>query len=120
MCPENEDINQEKVDAVATYVSEAGAINFRYMLHGLARGRQRDLIEEDLKDHDGLTAYLKIYFDDALSDKERRYCSDWGVKAADHVKNDPIPERDRKIAERLKDHKEPDGRNPDGLGPVGA
>lgn len=129
MCPINEDVNQRKLDAVAKFVSEKAASNFRYMLHGLARGKQSKLIEEDLANDEALKKYLidsgfppnpATDPPDPLNDEELKKCSKWGVDAADHVKNDLMSERDRKIAERLKEKKNPDGTNPAGLGPIGA
>ena len=121
MCQSEEDQNQRKLNAVATFVGQVGEVNFRGQLLGLARAGNKRIIEEDLASDRDLNRYLEgSGFTWPLSEDEQKFCSDWGVKAADNVKNDPPRVRDEKIAQRLRALQNPDGTNPAGIGPIGA
>ena len=121
MCQSEEDAKQAKLKAVARFVSEDAALNFRGQLLGLARAKQRQMIEEDLARDDELNRHLKdLGFTVPLSETEQRDCSDWGVAEADKVKNDSPSLRDQKIAQRLKDWSNGAGSDSDEIGPLGA
>ena len=116
-------MNQDKVNAVATYAADANSSGFRGLLFGLALGGKQARIERTLAEDKQLTAYIETHFPgDSLKYDELLYCSNWGICAAKSVKHLPGMVGDATIAHRLANYLNCDGSapSPGQVVPIGA
>ena len=114
----DDDVDEDKLNAVADFAAMASSFQFRDYLFDLAKGQAKGEIKHDLFNYGPLKRYLSEGKLDELTTDELERCAVWGLCVAKALKNESNPRKaDLEIVSRLL--KRTDCRDDGGGGPIG-